>query len=369
MRKAFYTPKRKARATLAWMLFYFAAAQLALGVFLYHRHRDVCDPVYLHRRDTLRSRLSGAPGRPLVLVLGSSRPANGLRPASLETEQSQSDSHPLVFNFSLPGAGPVRELMVLRRLLADGVRPDWVLLEVWAPFMAQVGYVAEEKPLRETDLYWPDLPVIARLYHRRWSPFTEVIERAIFPSVHYRSHLLHRYVPCLLPKANQWLYEDKGDTWVQLDERGWLPHPNARPAPEDWRRLRQQGEYVWQSSTKDFHVSPITDGAIRGILDLCRQQNVKTALFMMPEPSFVRAWYVAPLRAKFNEYLTRLRDRYGVPVVDARDWNPDADFVDAFHLHPDGARTFSERFGREVFQPLLRGQPLPKEALLHESER
>jgi len=363
-----YTPARKARRILIWLLLYFGLAQLGLGLFLYRRHPDFCDPVYLHRRRALAARLAEARDQPLVVILGSSRPATGIRPASLAAGWTGPSAPPLVFNFALPGAGPVHELMVLRRLLADGVRPDWLLVEVWAPFMPQKGYIAEEQMLGKLDLYWPDLPVIGRLYHQWWTPFTWALERSVFPAIHYRSRLLHRYVPFLLPKDSSGMFETRTSAWLALDPRGWLPLSDPHPAPDDCRRERSRGECYWRSATTDFHINAVTDEALRELLDLCRQREIKVAFLMMSEPSFVRAWYSPPLKAAFTGYVARLRDRYQIPVIDARAWNPDADFVDAFHLHPDGARAFSERFGREIFQPLLSGRPLPDDVLMRDAK-
>ena len=39
----------------------------------------------------------------------------------------------MLFNFGMVGAGPLVELVVLRRLLAEGVRPDLLLVEVLPP--------------------------------------------------------------------------------------------------------------------------------------------------------------------------------------------------------------------------------------------
>ena len=44
-----------------------------------------------------------------------------------------------------------------------------------------------------------------------------------------------------------------------------------------------------------------------------------------------------------------------MPVIDARRWVADDGFADAHHLLPGGAADFTNRFGREVLQPLLEG--------------
>jgi hypothetical protein len=46
-----------------------------------------------------------------------------------------------------------------------------------------------------------------------------------------------------------------------------------------------------------------------------------------------------------------------VPLIDARDWCPDGDSTDGFHLLPPAAAHFSERAGQEALPRLLRGGP------------
>jgi hypothetical protein len=58
-----------------------------------------------------------------------------------------------------------------------------------------------------------------------------------------------------------------------------------------------------------------------------------------------------------GEFYTQLGAEFSVPVVDARQWCPDEDFLDPHHLTPDGARTFTLRLGSEVLAPLVRGEP------------
>jgi hypothetical protein len=84
----------------------------------------------------------------------------------------------------------------------------------------------------------------------------------------------------------------------------------------------------------------------------------------MPEHSALRGWYPPAARTALHAWLGRLRDDYRLPVIDARTWAADGDFVDFCHLLPRGARPFSERFGREVFGPLLAGRdPDPRQLL------
>ncbi len=60
------------RAVL-WCLLLFLGGQLVLGMYLRRRHPELPDPVYGSRFRQLQERLAEQPGRPLVLILGSSR--------------------------------------------------------------------------------------------------------------------------------------------------------------------------------------------------------------------------------------------------------------------------------------------------------
>ena len=63
---------------------------------------------------------------------------------------------PLLFNLSLVGSGPVMELMALRRLYADGVRPDAVVFEYWPPFLREDGPYWEMDRIDPRRLYPTD---------------------------------------------------------------------------------------------------------------------------------------------------------------------------------------------------------------------
>ena len=41
-----------------------------------------------------------------------------------------------VFNFGVIGAGPITELLSLRKMLREGIVPDFLLIEVLPPFLA-----------------------------------------------------------------------------------------------------------------------------------------------------------------------------------------------------------------------------------------
>jgi len=334
-------------------------------VYLYHRHPEMCDPNFTFRLRSLRERMTEAPGRPLALFLGSSRAAGGIVPASIAPDPHPSQDH-VVFNFALVGAGPVRQLMTLRRLCALGLQPDWLFLEVWAPGLPQIAPFSDESTLFGPDVYWPDVPVASRLYGRPWKVASTVIEATAAPAVHYRIHLLTRYARDLLPYNSPPLELLTAKfAWYTIDRSGWLRMYYKRPSPEQFRReLEGTRRAIQPLVAERFRISAVADQALRGLLDECRGRGIRTALFLMPEHSAMRSWYLPSTRATERAYLGLLREEYGVPVIDAREWLADEDFLDSCHLLPRGARNFSARFGREVYRPLLACQPLRNEILL-----
>jgi hypothetical protein len=358
--------RSRARAAWLWALAFFAAGQAALGVFVCRCHPEWCDPNFTFRLTRLRARVAEAPGRPLALVVGSSRAANGFDPASVTAGLGDAPA-PVVHNFALLGCGPVRELMTLRRLRAEGVRPDWLIVEVWGPFMPQTGFFAEEPAFFAWPLHWTDVPLARRLFHRSWEAAGIVFEETVTPAVHSRNHLLYRYANFLLPRSAVSELAAGAMGWATLDERGWLPMGFKRPGPDRLPAVMQSAYDLTRPILDKFEVNPVSDKAMHELLDECRAGGTRVVLVLMPEHSALRGWYPPRARAAFHAWLSRLRADSRLPIIDARTWSPDEHFADHCHLMPDGARQFSARFGRDVMRPLLAGRLPAADFLLAEA--
>ncbi len=200
MSRLFLTPASRGRAAVLWTLLLFALSQLALGLWICRRHPEFRDPEFSSVLTGLRSRLAEAPGRPLVLVLGSSRPANSLRPAILTRALADTEPSPVVFNAALLWGGPLHELLVFRRLLADGVRPDWLLIEVFPPMLTQQGAFSEETFITARGLEWTDGPLVYRYFRERAAGLEHVLQEGIAPALCHRARFLERFAPMLLPR-------------------------------------------------------------------------------------------------------------------------------------------------------------------------
>jgi hypothetical protein len=356
MARLFLTPASRGRAAVLWTLGLFALTQLALGLWIVRRHPDVRDPEYSSVCASLRARRGESPDRPLLLMLGSSRVANALRPAVLTRSLAGAELPPLVFNAALLWGGPLHELLVFRRLLADGVRPDWLLIEVFPPMLTQQGAFCEEGFLTARGLQWTDGPLVYRYFRERAAGLERLLQEGIAPALCHRARFLERFAPMLLPRHDGPIvfWPDCGTR--DPDESGWLPAPAERGSAADFQRRVENNRAQTCAVLEPFQVKPTADRALHEMLDECARRHIRAALVIMPEHSTLRDCYTPAARQRVQAYLTRLHEEYQVPILDTRTWVPDEDFFDMAHVLPRAAAPFSERFGRAVLRPWLQGR-------------
>jgi hypothetical protein len=335
---------RRPRNALLWGACAFVALQAGLAFLVEQRWPMLRDPEYGWKWTRLRALLAERPGRPLVVVLGTSRADLGFRPDALPALQQDAA---VVFNFAVTGAGPLGELLQLQRLLSAGVCPDWVIVEVLPPLLHQPPPVAEENRFSLDRLSWAEL----QLFRRYWP--AEDPHRGAWWAAQLPPCFAHRY--CLLSELiPAWLPGDvRCDCWHTVDRFGWLRSRFDRQTPAEHRRKVELARQGYLPYLQGFHISANADRALRELLDECRQHGIGAVFVTLPESSEFRSWYAAETLALIAAYLKTLEREYGVPWVDARSWAADGDFFDGHHLVPHGATMFTERLGREVLPGLL----------------
>jgi hypothetical protein len=299
-----------------------------------------------------------------VLVLGSSRALNGLSPADMDVRLKQTGSRPLIYNFAFAGSGSVRELMTFRRLRAEGIKPDWLLLETWPVLWPEDGTFAERRIIEQDDLRWTDTPVFLRYVPGKIELLSKSIKGNLLPLLSYRSRLLHSTARVLLPHTQVSQFDGEYHDWDPSDGTGWLPCQKHPKTPEALWKEVEDGRWYTFPLLNPLRISANSDRALHDLLDECRAAGIKVALLMMPEHSECRRWYSPQARSLVSSYLSGICQEYGISAVDTRDWSPDADFADFCHMVRHGAKPFSERFAREVMQPWLNGEPLSRRVLL-----
>lgn len=349
-------PKR-ARGAVLWGLACFAVLQLSLAVAIECGMWRYRDPYYAHRMAPLRRRAAedaSGPRRRLVVMLGSSQTGHGLKGTTFEERvASELGERWQVSNFGVPGAGPLVQLVNYRRLRAEGVRPDYVLVEVMPLMYAEPPFY-ETTLIKPERLGWADLdvlrscgmptePTLRRDWWQNWP----------IPWYAHRFSILSVHTPMFLPANLQ-------QNWAaRCDATGWVPMPpDPRTSPEAIRAMLERVRAQYQPILRDFRIAAPARAAVRALLADCRREGIPCALVQMPVAATYRSWYAPHCLAQIDALLSELRTEFGVPVLDGRCWVPDDEFPDYYHLLPKGAETFSRRLAQEV-APLLRegGRP------------
>jgi hypothetical protein len=259
------------------------------------------------------------------------------------------------------GMGTIRELMYLRRLMADGIRPKWLLVEVWPPLWAETGFFRESRMVQgEDDLHWRDLPLVCRYFRHDRDVLHLAVRKSLVPLRTYRDLLLAASAKSLLSSANLDEIKKRVEDSLPADRDGWFRLPWETITPEAKQRGLLDGIEKIKPLLEDLHVDPRSDRALNELLGMCRRHDIKTALILMPEPSCTRGWYTPRTRVLVSEYLRQIQQQHQVPIIDARAWQPDGDFADSSHMARIGVPAFSARLGREVVQPLIDDQPLAR---------
>jgi hypothetical protein len=342
--------KLRGRNALLWSLIGFAVLQLSLGVCMDRWQPELRDPEYGYKLMRLRERLHEEPNRPLMLVIGSSRAGLGFNPGEVAVTLPQSAETPAIFNFAMTGSGPFMELMFLKRLLAAGIHPQWLVIEILPALLHQDEPWGEPLWLDTTRLGCADLPLF---WQNTADPLTRYacwLHARLVPWSSYRFGVLSRYAPQWLP------FGARQDGWKGMDRAGWIAFPASSVTAQQYRKSRDFALHQYGPAFYRFHISSRPDRNLRQLLDLCHQEGIRPVLMVMPEGSEFQGWYTPKARREITRYLGGLSRQYDIPLIDARCWLPDCAFCDSHHLLPDGAKAFSRRFGEEILRPLVLGE-------------
>ena len=339
---------RSRSAVLAGLLA-FVALQAGLAVALEGWLPELRDPYYVYKAARLRRRLTSNPQPLTVVMLGSSRTTFALKGSDVEARLGEQAGRPVaLYNFGLIGAGPVTELLTLRRLLADGLRPDLVLVEIH-PCLLAGNAPWEVRRLMVGQVGRGELSLLARYgappreVRRAWW-FAEAL-----PWYAHRFAIISRVVPNLLP------WQLRQDLFWAADDSGWILSPLPPPTPDVYRRALTKARDEYYDTLQGFRLGEAPCQALREILDTCRREHIATALVWVPEGPIFRSWYSPHAEAQTRQFLKECERDFGAPLVYAREWVPEEEFSDSHHVRPPGARRFTERLAREGLPPLLRG--------------
>jgi hypothetical protein len=327
---------RRVAGSITVFLLLVVALNVIFAVALDHGPPHLRDPEYGLRLTALRRRVTEHPDRPLTVVLGSSRTAQGVRPAVYE--QTTAPGAPLLFNLSQSGGGPVLQLLTLRRLLAAGITPTAAVVEFWPPFLRGDGMFREQTRITPTRLRPADEPTVREFFDDPDAVWAARNGDSVVPLVAHRRTLAARLYPDLLPLA------DRTDPfWREVDGWGWWPG-RVTATPEQVAAGWHTVEAFYRPLFLTYRVDPTHDRAYRTLLAECKARGIAVTLLRMPESPRFAALRTPDAVEVSERYLAGLLAEFPAPVIDARTWADDAHLPDGFHLTQAGAEAFTRRF-------------------------
>jgi hypothetical protein len=343
--------RKRCRSELLWLVGVFVLLQAGLAAGVHVWLKELRDPIYFCRADRLQGRVDAENVAPLTIVmLGSSRTAFGFRGGLVESKLGRTIGRPVVTcNLGCCGTAHLNELIFLQRLLARGVHPDLLLVEVTPPMLAGQPYAPREVDWLQTSRFtWEELQVLQQYSAHPGDLQSEWLKSLPVPWYTRRFEILSWLSPQWVPVRNRIDWGTGGD------DSGWGPHSVRDRSFASYQRAFARTRQEYESFLAWFQVSPSSAGPLLDLLQLCRAKQVHTALVLMPEGSDFRALYPPFAWPKIHEFLDVLFREFNVPVINAREWVTDSAFSDSHHLLPEGATTFTERLCRETLIPLFR---------------
>ena len=328
----------RAKRSLIFALAIVASIHLAVLWLVRSGPADVRDPEYGLRLVQLRHRLAEHPNRPLVVVLGSSRTAQGIRPEVC----NENGPGPLLFNMSTSGGGPIVQLLVLRRLLNEGIVPAGIVAEFWPPWLRGDGAFHEQWRIDPRRLLPGDEATIREF---ALTPDWLVDQRhgdSPWPLVGQRRLLQSRFAPFLVAEN-----ERTDGLWSEIDGWGWWPGRTAVPQAmidRGWGDV----ERAYRPIFDGYRVEPSHANAMRAVLAECRERRIPTTLIRMPESQRFRAMTPPDVERLASEALLDWQREFDVPFADFREASNDLHLPDGFHLTRDGAAEFTRRHAAAI---------------------
>jgi hypothetical protein len=317
------------------------ATQIAFALLIDFGPDSLRDPEFFRKVPLYRARAAERPDAPMLLVLGSSRVYLGLRPA--EIVDTASSGGPMPFNGGIVGAGPLLQRLMIDRWLRAGVRPAGIVWEFFPPhLLAQEGGYLEEGRIDPNRLSRDEARQVGR-FALDPDRFARTVKQARFSPVH-----AHRFIARNLLVPTWHSNTQRIDhNWNSVDAWGWKPGAGNRDAAERRERFNN-GRAEFTRALARPELDPRMIRAAEETFAVCREQGIPMAVLWMPESSDFRAWYPAATEAVAESLLSRWHKEWGLTIVNARTWLSDESTADGYHLTPEGATAFTERFGREV---------------------
>jgi len=229
--------------------------------------------------------------------------------------------------------------VILRRLLAAGIRPAKVFLEVMPEMLsARDGSPIEER-WKYTDRFTAaEVVYLSRYYAQPYRLFYPWAYTRLLPCTRAQVELHNALGLDVLPGQGRC---DRG-----RDSYGW-GSCNETFSPEEVQRLTRSVLEQYASALGQPKLAPGAVQAVRDLVDLCRELHIAVEVVVPPAGTGYRSFAPAVQEGQMDVVRSLARE-LGVNLIDARTWVDDDGFWDGLHATIKGADQYTQRFAFEV---------------------
>jgi hypothetical protein len=338
---ATYTWQKQHRRTALWIVGFLLLFQLIIGLFIEIGLPGVRDPEFQERLEKLQTRIARNPQKPLLMMLGSSRTSYSFAARDFER---RTDDAVVAFNFGIPGAGPVMQSILLKRLDDAGIRPDHLILEVLPiHYNGVIQPPSEARMLDAARLTLHELGESHKYFSQCESSWKKWLWGRLLPTNRHQAELREA------THLDTSTYYDSRPNVPRVDQWGWQPNDVPKDKAEAIRQLAhaQYDEYYAK-----FEVLPGAREALNSILQYANRRNIRITLILMPEGTEFRSLTTEVAEAALQKFLKDIQSETSVEILDARAWLEDAAFYDMHHVNPGGGVSFTKRLFAEYHSRL-----------------
>jgi hypothetical protein len=245
---------------------------------------------------------------------------------------------------------PIEQLLVLKRLLNDGIRPAHIYFEILPACLCDnrlPEQIVQPARLRgsDIDLFMPYVEDTVS-YRREW------FFHRLDPIALSRFSILNEHASWAMDNPTRWTYA----THAPTHPLGWNTWKEGSLTPALAQKMIDATEKSYHETLGHLELSERPRQYIEDFLEICNLRDIPVTLFLMPEAPSFRQWYSAESENKVHDYLADLQKRRGLPLIDCRVWGVDEAFVDGHHLKTAEARRFTKHFMNDLILPRFQGR-------------
>jgi hypothetical protein len=338
-----YRPQpNRGRTTLLLMSALIVAGGVAAGILIDHVPMKIRFPQLAKVIDSLRQ--LDSPKK--VLFFGSSRTGNAVSTEAVTEvlRKSKVADGVAVFNAFIAAGDPVVMEFETEKLLAAGVRPSMVVIEILPEALSRRNLWLNYHLGRQ--FRWPE--VWKSLPDAYLAGTISLVIATRFNAVYtFRSEFQQWALDALKLRFESSNFNE-GNTRKRRNR--------AEPADVE---VLQKGEALGRKNVRGYEIGGLNGRALIRMVERYSKLGTTIVFIAPPVSSPYRMAYKSPVNAAYLDYMQRLGKSYGTHFFDYRDRLADHQFWTPYYPTTDGKLHFSRLLAEEVLVPLLAGTNPP----------